>query len=94
MDNIKTILDAWVRSFNPSEKEQILADKRKDICLGCEHYKEFFKDQKWSAKCDACGCPISKKVFTKQFNPCPLKKWEDVDVDYYYNGVKKDRTLL
>ena len=34
--------------------------------------------------CGECGCPIAKKIFTNDYNPCPLKKWEEVDAEYAY----------
>jgi hypothetical protein len=40
------------------------------------------KGIKWSAYCNDCGCPINKKVFSKTFNACTQKKWEDVDSKY------------
>ena len=42
--------------------------------------------------CTSCGCPVSKKVFTSSFNPCPELKWENVD-DGIFN-IKKKKTIL
>ena len=34
-------------------------------------------------RCKECGCPIKKKVFSDDFNDCPLGKWEEVDSEYF-----------
>lgn len=82
MIDYKEIFDAWKTSFKPNEKQEELAQERLGVCLGCEHRKEVLKGVKWSAYCGDCGCPISKKVFSKSFNPCTRKKWEEIDAKY------------
>jgi len=92
--NFKEIFDAWVTSINPTQEQKELAQKRLDICKGCEYKKETVKGQKWSVICDACGCPLSKKVFSKLFNPCPKQKWGDVDVQFDLKLPKKDKKTI
>jgi hypothetical protein len=92
--NYKEIFDAWVTSLNPNEEEKILANKRLDICKGCEFKKETIKGYRWSTVCSACGCPLSKKVFSSLFNPCPKKKWEDVDTEYLIKYPKKNKKTI
>jgi hypothetical protein len=38
MNKIREIIGSWVISFNPSPEQKELAEKRYEICLGCEHY--------------------------------------------------------
>jgi hypothetical protein len=64
------------------------------VCIGCEHKREVLKGVKWSAYCDGCGCPISKKVFSKLFNPCPEKKWENVDIKHIEKLSPKENQSL
>ena len=94
MDNLKTIIDAWVTSFKPSDSEKELAALRREICDECPYNKEQLKGNRWSAKCTLCGCPISKKVYTRQYNPCPASKWREVDEKYYKRPYKEEKTLL
>jgi hypothetical protein len=30
-------------------------------------------------KCDECGCPIGKKIFTPLMGQCDLHKWDKVE---------------
>lgn len=86
--NIKQIIDAWVTSFNPTEKEKKLAELRGEICKDCPSSKNV-----GFHICSECGCPISKKIFTNEFNACPLEKWGNVDDEYFPNR-KKEKTLF
>jgi hypothetical protein len=82
------VIKSWWIAENPTEQESILAKKRLEICLNCPSYKQLFKKKKWSAMCDGCGCPISKKIFSQTINPCPLDKWIEID-KRYGNGMDK-----
>jgi len=75
--NIKKILEAWAISFSPTPKQQEQAERRCEICEDCPSNKTIIIPM-----CTECGCPIAKKIFTPKFNPCPLKKWEEVDIQY------------
>jgi hypothetical protein len=90
----KEIFDAWKLSFNPSEIQEELAQKRLNVCMGCDFRKEVLKGIKWSAYCNDCGCPLNKKVFSKYFNPCTQKKWKEVDSDYITPPNKKNNDTL
>jgi hypothetical protein len=92
--NYKEIFDAWKTSFNPTEIEEELAQKRLDVCLGCDYRKEVLKGIKWSAYCGDCGCPINKKVFSKNYNPCTQKKWKNVDSEYITPIDDKNKKTL
>ena len=92
--NYKEIFDAWVTSINPSTNEKILAQERLNICEGCEHRKELFKNNGWSEICKLCGCPLSKKVYSKFYNSCPIKKWEEVDVKFIEKLENKNNKTI
>jgi len=88
--NPKQIITAWITSIKPSADQKQMAEKRKEICSVCPSKKDIFKEKEWSSVCSECGCPISKKIFTTEYNPCPLKKWGEVD-DLYF--TKKEAKL-
>ncbi len=93
MFDIGEIIDAWAQSYSPDENRKKLAELRYDICKGCEHFGEkrlITGDQ----YCKSCGCPIQKKVFSKRFNACPLKKWEETDTAFFIEKNGKGKTLI
>jgi hypothetical protein len=93
--NYREIFDAWITSFKPNEIEKKLSEERLEICLKCEFRKEIIKKNNWSSYCNRCGCPINKKIFSKLFNPCPEKLWDEVDKKYGINLEHKDgKTLI
>ncbi len=95
MINYKDIFQAWKKAFNPTPKEEELAEKRLNVCLSCNYRKEILKGVRWSAYCDDCGCPLNKKVFSTTYNACTQKKWKDVDSDYLEEiDDKKNHTLI
>lgn len=91
-DKVKEIADSWIIANNPTESQLKLAEGRLEICNGC--------DKKVTGiggylKCDECGCPISKKIFSPRYDACPLHKWLDVeDSDVFGNTRKKDNSLI
>lgn len=87
--NIAQIIKAWIIAYKPSEKQVELAKLRGDVCHECPARKEFISFN----ICSECGCPIGKKIFTDEYNPCPMGKWKDVDLKYFEND-KKNKTLL
>ena len=84
--NIREIIDAWIIAYNPTQKQKELAELRGKICNDCTSRGVKIK----IPFCGECGCPISKKIFTNSYNPCPLKKWGEVDKPY----MKQEKTLL
>lgn len=76
------IIQAWKIANNPTPKQELLAKLRFDICETCPSKKVLTGKLKIATICGECGCPISKKIFTPQFNSCPLKKWEKIDNQY------------
>lgn len=91
MDNLFTIIEAWKIANKPTEKQSQLANLRAKICDSCPSKKFIIKEKEWSAICDSCGCPLNKKVFTNAQNPCPLKKWEEVDKPFFKDGFFLDQ---
>lgn len=90
MNKIKEIVTAWIVSFNPSNEEKLLAEKRYEICFSCEHRANNLLNIE---VCKSCGCPLSKKIFTlKDQESCPLKKWDKVDVEF--REIKKNKYKL
>lgn len=82
MVNIKEIIDAWVISFNPTDTQLNKSIERGKICDRCPSKKVITTSFKLATVCGKCGCPISKKIFSTEFNPCPLQKWSEVDTKY------------
>lgn len=72
--DLKEIALAWAHAANPTPEQKAIADARLEICDTCE-FKEFVKLTRYY-KCGACGCPLSKKVFSpKGPEACPKRKW-------------------
>jgi hypothetical protein len=99
MANIPTIdyeeiFNAWKISLNPTPKQEELAKLRLEVCLGCEFRKEVVKGLKWSALCKKCGCPLSKKVFSTNYNACPEKLWGEIDSNYLKPIKTKNKNTL
>jgi hypothetical protein len=90
----KEIFDAWIISLNPTETQISLANERLNMCRVCEYRKETLKGQKWSTICKLCGCPLSKKVFSPTFNPCPKDKWEEIDSKYMERLTEKSKDTI
>jgi hypothetical protein len=78
--NFKEIIKAWTISFNPTELQKNLAEERGKICDECSSKLLIAGIM---PLCKECGCPIGKKIFTDSYNPCSLKKWEKVDIEYF-----------
>jgi hypothetical protein len=84
--DVKKIFNAWATSFNPSQEEKELSEKRYEVCLGCDQ-----RAKKLAVEyCKACGCPLSKKVFSLAAkSSCPLGKWDELDKEFNKNKKKK-----
>jgi len=95
MINIKDIVNSWVTMFNPTDEERSRADDRFEVCNTCPSREEFLNSGKWAMRCSECGCPLGAKVYSNVINPCPLKKWEEVDKKHNLNtSIKKQTTLF
>lgn len=76
--NIPDLLEiavAWKRAARPTPEQQLVADARLAICNTCEH--KHFRHLVQMYVCDACGCPLNKKVYSPKpgAEACPKKKW-------------------
>ena len=82
--DLRKISKAWFDSYFGSEEQKKLADKRLDICNSCPSLRSFEHEYLggFPSLCQECGCPIKKKIFSSEFNDCPLKKWEQVDSEH------------
>lgn len=93
--NAGEIIKAWITSFNPTEDEEKMAMGRKEICEQCPSNKKVLKKRGWTALCKECGCPISKKIYTKTYNPCPLGKWSEIDNTFFEEKkLERGKNLL
>lgn len=74
--NISEIVIAWHRAANPTPEQKEIAEYRASVCDICE-FKQF-KTLVRTHICGACGCPISKKVYSSLSGQeaCPKAKWE------------------
>lgn len=91
MNKISEIVGAWIVSFNPTDEQKELAEKRYEICLGCEHYGKK-RPITGDEFCKKCLCPIQKKVYSQKLNEtCPLKKWDDVEKQFRENKTKNNK---
>lgn len=74
MVNLLEIAQAWYSVANHTPEQKALADERLAICDGCEFKK--FSELVKMFKCDACGCPLKAKVYSKRGPAaCPKGKW-------------------
>ena len=52
---------------------------------------KIFEKKEWSAICEGCGCPINKKIFSKEINPCPMGYWIESDKNNGGNTETKNK---
>jgi hypothetical protein len=90
--DFKKIVKAWMVAANPSPLEKELAEKRIEICNGCEHRKVITTKLKIGVICGKCGCPLNKKVFTMKNDACPEHKWLEVEKGYFKS--KTDSSII
>lgn len=74
--DISEIVVAWNRARKPTPEQREIAEYRAGVCDSCEH--KTFKTITQSHVCGACGCPISKKIYSPKPGPqaCPKAKWD------------------
>lgn len=73
MNKAKEIILSWTTRINPTELQKNLAEKRLEICMACENWRE-----KPIEHCFLCKCVTSAKVFSPLGKEaCPEKKWEE-----------------
>lgn len=74
MNKLKEILTSWIISINPSKEQIKQANERLEICNKCENKSSILFDD--LTICNICGCPLCKKIFSPENDPCPLSKWK------------------
>lgn len=74
--NIIDIAKAWWIASRPTAEQSQLAQKRLGICSECPSMVESVV---FTYKCNECGCPIGKKIFTDKMGTCDLHKWDKVE---------------
>ena len=95
VNKITEIISAWAISYNPNDKQKKLAEDRYSICLECpKKVKAFSKTKIEFEKCEACGCPLRKKIFSNNYNSCPLEKWIDLENEYFDYIKKTKKSIL
>lgn len=79
--NVLAIIEGWGKLYLPSLRNKKEAQRRLEICNGCDQLVELSKLMKTLVdsdispyKCGKCGCPLSTKVFSN-LKKCPLNKW-------------------
>lgn len=72
MNKLKEILLSYKTSFNPTEQQKEVAEKRLAICMDCEDWVQSpIRDF-----CKVCGCSTSAKVYSPVGKTaCPKQKW-------------------
>ena len=95
-DKIKEIAESWIIASNPSDEEMKLATGRYEICQSCSSLKKALSKTKLEYfQCGECGCPISKKIFSPNWNACPLSKWVSIENEYFNIKEKpKNKTFI
>jgi len=73
---ISEIVRAWWIASNPTSQQSELAKKRLSICNTCDSMVDSVV---FTKKCNECGCPIGKKIFTDVMGTCDLKKWNKIE---------------
>lgn len=81
--DFKKITKAWFDSYFGTKEQKELATLRLGICEVCPSRKVISENVQLFTICDECGCPIKKKIFSSDFNDCPLSKWESIDSPYF-----------
>ena len=72
MNKVKEILLSYIAKSNPTEEQKEIAEKRLEICAGCE----FWVQGAVRDYCSVCGCTTSAKVFSpKGSSACPKNMW-------------------
>lgn len=80
--NFKEIVEALLTQIKPTEEQKALAEARLEVCQECPDRN--------NRKCGKCGCFLGTKIYTQRENPCPLKKWKDIDRNYYNKQSEKN----
>jgi hypothetical protein len=86
---ISEIAIAWITAANPTPRQKELAEKRYEVCKGCKYYGKS-RPVTGGEYCTTCLCPISKKIFSKNFDACPNHYWLEVEKLHF----KTEKSIL
>jgi hypothetical protein len=89
LKKISEIAIAWITAANPTPRQKELAEKRYEKCKGCEYFNKR-RPVTGDEYCTVCSCPISKKIFSKNFDACPKHYWLEVEEPYF----KTEKSIL
>jgi len=92
--DFKKISKAWYDSYFGSESIKNLSMSRAEICRVCPNRVVGYRKLAPFPKCNLCGCPIGKKVFSNAFNDCPADKWEEVDSKSEFFKNRPSKSLI
>lgn len=81
-NKISEIAIAWITAANPTPEQKELAEKRYQICKGCEHFGAPGSIRRYE-HCKSCGCPLGKKIFSQEFDACPKHHWLEVETPHF-----------
>ena len=76
MNKFEEIYKSWKAASNPTNEQDRIAKLRLAKCQNCEHHRH--NEMIDYYYCSACGCPISKKIFSPLPGKevCPKSRWE------------------
>ena len=63
------IIESWAKVISRTPEEKQEAERRLQICKGCEHRKL----AGMFMYCGECGCPMAAKAYSK--HGCPIGRW-------------------
>jgi hypothetical protein len=87
-------LAEWYENRVIPEKWKEIGLNRLLICNDCPKIINEVVDDKNTSTCSECGCSISKRIFSPQFNSCPLLKFKESDLIHYPTRQKVKTTLI
>ena len=90
--DIKEVVEAWLTKATATDSEKQLAEARLAICNECDQRQHNDTFGFWF--CGKCGCPLKGKAFTKKENACPLKKWNQVELEHYVQKLNKPKSHI
>jgi hypothetical protein len=79
MNKFQEILKAWRTKWNPTPAQAQHAERRLEICAGCDSRQELFKDSNFWVVCGECSCPLEAKSHSPKKGACDLGKWDVID---------------
>jgi hypothetical protein len=78
MNKLSEIAISWISAANPTEEQQLIAEKRIAICETCEYSR--YSSTLNLHYCGDCGCPLNKKIYSPMPNEeaCEKGFWKNI----------------